>query len=217
MAAPVDPAALANVLQALTAVLKTFQANPPASPSAAAPAAHVNILDAFESVNPFDLGSPSGSYAFSKASAPLNETWDGTIKKFPSFIISLRVCPSEVCWTAPSTQCILNIYGSNLLTNCHSLNTLQVYNTSTARVDPRDIQNACTIYSCLNSSISRYLKSALFSQAGNLPTHEDGPRLFAQLTTFTMAASLQLSMDSFKRILEIEPADHGFNTTAIYQ
>ena len=44
---------------------------------------------------------------------------------------------------------------------------------------------------------------------------EDGTRMFAELTTFTMAASLQFSMDSFKRILEFDPADHGFNITSI--
>ena len=71
------------------------------------------------------------------------------------------------------------------------------------------------MYSCLKLSISGDLKSPLFSQACNLPTHEDGTRLFAQLTTFTMAAPLQLSMDSFKLILEFDPADHGFNITAI--
>ena len=80
MAAPVDPTALSNVLQALTAVLQTFQANPPAAPAAAAPAAHVNIMDASESVNPFGLGSRARYYAFSKASAPLDKTWDGTIE-----------------------------------------------------------------------------------------------------------------------------------------
>ena len=71
MAATVDLAALANELQALTAVLHTLQANPHAAPAAAE---HVNILDAFESIHPFDLGSRSGSYAFAKVSAPLNET-----------------------------------------------------------------------------------------------------------------------------------------------
>ena len=65
MAAPVNPDALANALQALTAVLQTFRANTPAAPSAAAPAVHVNIMDAFESVNPFDLGYRAGSYDFS--------------------------------------------------------------------------------------------------------------------------------------------------------
>ena len=54
MAAPVDSAALANALQALTAVLQTLQINPPVAPD---DAAHVNILDAFESIHPFDLGS----------------------------------------------------------------------------------------------------------------------------------------------------------------
>ena len=54
MAAPIDPAALSNSLQALAAVLQTLQANPPAAPAAAA---HVNILDAFEFIQPFDLGS----------------------------------------------------------------------------------------------------------------------------------------------------------------
>ena len=66
MAAPVNPDALANALQALSAVLQTFRANTPAAPSAAAPAVHVNILDAFESVNPFDLGYRAGSYFFPK-------------------------------------------------------------------------------------------------------------------------------------------------------
>ena len=144
---PVDPAALANALQALTATLHTIKDDPRASPAAASPAAHVNILDAFESVNPFDLGSRAGSYAFAKASAPLDETWDGTIEKFPSSIIILRVHASKVIWNAPVPQCILDISGSNLLADYHSLTTLQVYNASTARVDPCAIQNARTVYS----------------------------------------------------------------------
>ena len=71
------------------------------------------------------------------------------------------------------------------------------------------------MYSCLKSSISGNLKLTLFSQIGNLPTYEDGTHLFAQLTTFTMAASLDLSMGSFKWILEFDPADNAFNITTI--
>ena len=121
MAAPFDPADLDNALQALTAVLQTLKANPPESKD---DVAHVNILDAFESIHPFDLGSQAGSYAFAKASAPLNKTLDGTVKKFPSFIISLRVCVSEVRWNAPAPQGTLDINGSNLLTDYHSLTIL---------------------------------------------------------------------------------------------
>ena len=73
-------------------------------------------MDAFESVNPFDLGSRAGSYAFAKASAHLDETWDGTIEKLPPFVISLRVRASGVLWNAPAPQGILDIVGSNLLT-----------------------------------------------------------------------------------------------------
>ena len=105
MAAPVDPAALANEFLALTAFLQTLQAYPPASPAAAA---HVNIMNSFESIHPFDLGFRAGSYAFVKASAPLDETWDGTIEQFPSFIISLCIRASEVCWNAPAPKGILD-------------------------------------------------------------------------------------------------------------
>ena len=215
MAAPVNLDALANVLQALTAVLQTFQSNIPEAPAAAAPADHVKILGTFGSVNHFELGSRDGSYDFAKASAPLDETWDVTIEKFPSFFISLRFHASKVRWNAPAPQGILDIYGSKLLTDYHSLNTLQVYNTSTSHVYPRAIQNASAMYSCLKFSISGDLKSTLFSQAGNLPTHEYGACLFVHITTFTMAVSLQLSIDSFKRILDFDPANHGFNITSI--
>ena len=97
----------------------------------------------------------------------------------------------------------------------HSLTILEVDNASAARVDPRATQNARAMYSCLKSSISSDLKSTLSSQVENIRTHEDGTRLFAQITTFTMAASLQLPMDSFKQILEFDPADNAFNITTI--
>ena len=44
---------------------------------------------------------------------------------------------------------------------------------------------------------------------------EDGTFLFAQLTTFTMDASLQILMDSFKRNLDFDPANNSFNITTI--
>ena len=71
------------------------------------------------------------------------------------------------------------------------------------------------MYSCLKSRISGDLKLTLFYEAGNITTHEDETHLFAHIPTFIVAASLQLSMDLFKRILELDSADHGFNITAI--
>ena len=189
-----------------------LQSNPPAGSAAAA---HANMLDAFESIHPFYIGSLAGPYAFAKASAPLNKTWDGTIEQFPSFVICHHVCASQVCWNSPAPQGIIDINGSNLLMDYHSLTIFEVDNASAARVDNCATQNSCAMYSCLKASISGDLKSTLFSQVGNLPIHEDVTRLFAQLTTFTMAESLQLSMDSFKHILEFDPAENAFNITTI--
>lgn len=55
----------------------------------------------------------------------------------------------------------------------------------------------------MKSSITGDIKATLFEQDGNLPPHEDGP------------ASLQLSMLSFKQILEFSPVDHKFNIPLI--
>ena len=101
----------------------------------------------------------------------------------------------------------MHIAGTTLLTGYHSITQLQIETASTARNYPCAIQKARAMYSCLKSSISDELKATLFSQAENFPDHEDGTRLFAQLITFTMAVSLQLSMDSFKRILEFNPTN----------
>jgi hypothetical protein len=64
-------------------------------------------------------------------------------------------------------------------------------------------------------SVTSDLRATIFDQAGNLPIAEDGPTLFKKLTTFTMVASLQLSMISFKNILDFDPADHKFNIPTI--
>ena len=66
--------------------------------------------------------------------------------KIPSFIISLRVRASEVRWNAPAPQVILDIIGSNLLTDYHILTILEVDNASTALVDTRATQNTSALY-----------------------------------------------------------------------
>ena len=109
----------------------------------------------------------------------------------------------------------MDIAETNLVTGYHSLTQLQIETASTTRNDPRAIQNARPMYSCLESSISSDLKATLFSQDGKLPSDEGGNFLFAQLTTFTMSASLKLSMDSFKRILEFDPAIYSFNISSV--
>lgn len=211
--------ALADAITALTAALANLQhPQPPAPPNA--PQQNVAaLLDPFDSDQPFDLTSRSGSQAFTTASAPLDETWDGTIQTFPSFLISLRVRASEVKWDAPPPCGILTytIHGiaCNLFTKHHSISEAELEQARTLRINDRARQNAKALYKCLKASITGDIKATLFDQDGNIPLYEDGPLLFKKLTSFTIAASLQLSMLSFKQILEFSPAEHKFNIPMI--
>ena len=218
-----DMADLTTVLQGLTAVLTGIQAQQAAQATAAAavnvpPPVTVN-LNPFASAAPFDLGSRAGSHAFDKAGAILDSTWDGTIDKFPPFLLSLRIRASEVNWGANAPQGILsytiNGQARNLLTDHHFVTAAVVEASRAARTNDCAIQNPRALYSCLKSSITGDLKATLFDQAGNLPIHEDGPTLFIKLTSFTMTATLQLSMLSFKQILEFDPASCEFNIASV--
>ena len=71
------------------------------------------------------------------------------------------------------------------------------------------------MYACLKSSIMGDLKATLFDQAVNLPAHKDRPTLFLKLVPFTMAASLYISMISFKQLLGFDPASCDFNISAV--
>jgi hypothetical protein len=209
-APPVDNQALANALQAIANALANL--GPPAAPAAPA---HQPVLDPYSSTAPFDLSSRAGSTAFSAACAALDDTWDGTIETFPSFIIGLRIRASEIHWNSAQPQGILTIAGHHLITHYHSITDAEIEAARVARVDPRAVQNSRSLYKCLKSSISGDLRATIFDQVGNLPITDDGPTLFKKLTTFTMVASLQLSMISFKNILQFEPVEHKFNIPTI--
>jgi hypothetical protein len=129
-----------------------------------------------------------------------------------SFIISLRIRSSEVHRNAAAPQGILTINGQHLITHYHSLTDTDITNAQVARTDPHAVQNSRPLYKCLlKSSVTGDLRATIFDQVGNIPLTEDGPALFKKLTTFTMVTSLQLSMISFKSILEFDPADYAFN------
>jgi hypothetical protein len=204
-------AALTTLANAI-ATLNTNNAANAANAAAAPPPVHQPLLDPFDSNDPFDLSSRAGSVAFAAASAPLDESWDGSVETFPSFIVTLRIRASEVKWNAADPQGILTFNDNNLLTHYHSVTDDDIANAHTARVDPQAIQNTRALYKCLKSSITGDLCATVFDQTDNLlPTTEDGPALFKKLTTFTMVASTQLSMLSFKSILEFDPSEHAFN------
>jgi hypothetical protein len=103
----------------------------------------------------------------------------------------------------------------NLFAEHYAISEATLETARLTRTDDRALQNARTLYKCLKNSIEGDLRSILFDQDGNLPTHEDGPLFFKRLTSFTMAASLQLSVMSFQSILDLDPAEHNFNVPAI--
>jgi hypothetical protein len=213
-----DAGVLAAALTALAnaiATLNTNNAANAANAAAAPPPVRQPLLDPFDSNDPFDLSSRAGSVAFAAASAPLDESWDGSVETFPSFIVTLRIRASEVKWNAAAPQGILTFNGNNLLTHYHSVTDEDIANAHTARIDPRAVQNTRALYKCLKSSITGDLRATVFDQTDNLPTTEDGLALFKKLTTFTMVASTQLSMLSFKNILEFDPSEHAFNIPTI--
>ena len=209
-----NPADLAAALAALAAAINNLPGGggaPPAGGAAAAPP----VLDPYTSAEPFDLSSRAGSTAFANASSALDETWDGTVANFPSFLIALRIRANEVRWDVAGDTGIITIAGTNLLTHYHSTTDAAIANAYAARTNDRAIQNSKAMYKCIKASISGDLKAVIFDQIGNIPTIEDGPTLFKTLTTFTMAASLQLSMLAVNNITAFDPADHKFNVPVI--
>ena len=213
-APPAVDAALAAALTQLANAINNF-APAAAGPGGAIPAAPVPLLDPFASNAPFDLSTRSGLTAFTQAGSALDDLWDGTVDKFPSFVIGLRVKAQEVRWNAAPPHGILSINGNNLLTNYHALSEVDIEAARAARVDPRAIQNSQAMYICLKSSITGELKSLIYSQDGNLPHHEDGPLLFKKLTSLTMSSSLQLSNVAFENILQFDPVSHDFSIPTI--
>jgi hypothetical protein len=94
---------LATALTALAAAISTLTNQNAAAAAAAAPpppAVHTVVLDPFESNEPFDLSTRTGSTAFATACAALKEPWNGTVETFPAFIISLRIRAGEVHWNS---------------------------------------------------------------------------------------------------------------------
>jgi hypothetical protein len=86
-----DAAVLAAALTALANAVATLNTNNAANAvAAAAPTVRHSLLDPFDSNDLFDLCSRAGSVAFAAASAPLDESWDGSVDTFPSFIVTLR-------------------------------------------------------------------------------------------------------------------------------
>jgi hypothetical protein len=216
--------AVADALTALAGAIATMNANNLANNAARLP--HVAITDFFDNVSPFDLSTRAGSTAFQQACTALDEPWDGPVDAFPAFIIAVKMRSTEVRFDAPAPQGIFSITTSsagdpghpvirNILTEYNSITEAQIESARANRTDPRAIQNARAFYKMLKGSISGDIKATIFEQVDNIPTHEDGNLLWKKITTFTVVASLQLSMMSLNSIITYEPAKDDFKISDI--
>ena len=134
-----DQGNLAAVLGNLATAIANM--NAPAAPNAAAP-----VLDPFAAADPFDLSSRAGDAAFKQACAAITPHWDGTIDKFPPFVISLKVRAREAHWTAPAPTGIAEIGGHNIFDDYFSLTPAEVEAARVARNNDRAVQNLSLIH-----------------------------------------------------------------------
>ena len=223
---PLDPQAVINAFQAINNVLTQLETRLTALGNAGAGAAAIGThVDPVFQAAPFDLSSRAGINAYTQASSKLSETWDGSVNKFPSFLIALRERAQESNWMAPLPQGILTITSvtdpsgattHDLITEYQSITDADIQQAFMARTDNRAKQNSTTMYRAIKQSIDGDLHTTLFqSDVLTTPTAEDGVALFHQLTKFTAIASLQLYTISLRKLLEFQPADYDFNIPTI--
>jgi hypothetical protein len=190
---------------------------------AAAPMAPATLhLDPIFLPLPFDLSSRSGSSVYARASKKLDFVWDGSVAKFPDFMVSLKLRSDEANWGAAAPHSILLITSTtnptlvhNLLQDYQRITDLDIAGAAVNQTDDRARQNATALYRALKQSLEGDIKSTLFQQLGNLPASEDGVALFFRLTQLTVTSSLQLAMISLTSILQFSPADYNFNIASI--
>lgn len=206
-----------NITVALQAI-QNMQQPPPLSAPPAPPAPP--LLNVFAAAPPFNRATCAGASAYDKTCAPWGVLGDGTIETSPSFMIALCIYANEFRWNAAAPQGILTYTvgadQKNLLTEYHTITKKAMAETAcTLRADPCAIQNSRALNHTLKSSITGDLCATMFNQAGNLPAHKDGLLLLLCLTSFTMASSLQLSIQSFSQPQNLDLRDYEFNISRV--
>ena len=195
--------ALTQAINALATAVATVVGARPAPPRP--------IHDLFASGEALDLGNRTGMQAFDKMSKPLPQVWDGTVPNFPSFLANLTLRANKAKWNVNNDTGILQIGGKDLFISYQSITKDMIQNARAARTNQRAKQNVKALFHCLEYSISGSVKTVIFAQTGNIPTHEDGVALFKLITQYTVVSSLQLSNLSLQQILEFNPAESDFN------
>ena len=105
----------------------------------------------------------SDAAAYEAVSQLLDNIWDKSISKFPSFIIVIHLCSSKGKWNAAGTSNILTIDGENILTEYNSIMDALITTALVAQIDKCTIQNSSAFFKCLEISVTENLKEIIFT------------------------------------------------------
>ena len=136
------------------------------------------VYDSFKSTDPFDLSSRSGSMAYERIFAPLDDIRDGDVTKFPVFVTELRIQAAEGKWNLDADPGILIFETKDILTDYYSISDADIETARVAHNSNCALQNSTAMFTCIKGSIKGTLKETIFNQIGNIPTHTDGVSLF---------------------------------------
>ncbi len=115
---------IADALAALTAILTTMSA-PRSSPV---------VLDPFSSGQPFNLSNRADAAAYQILCAALDVKWDGDVKKFPPFLITLKIKAKDMHWDDPTTG-ITIVACKNIFDAYDNISDAEVAAAKVARTD----------------------------------------------------------------------------------
>ena len=124
-------ALLAAIIKSLATAVGNIT---PAPAPAAARAPHRN---AFTRALEFYLSTRAGSTAYDAMSTPLEKLWDGSVQKFPNFIISLQLRANKVKKGETGTSEILLVSTNICITDYRIITGKQIANTYNAHNDDR--------------------------------------------------------------------------------
>ena len=134
---------------------------------------HAPVLDTFTSDLPFDLSSRAVSTEFQISYSLIDVTWDGDLNTFPPFLVSIKTKVIEMHWDNRTTG-ITDVNGKDLFSDYCSIAKSDIATSKAARTSDRAIQNACGLYKEIQTSLTGYIKTQIFSRNPNIPSMDDG-------------------------------------------
>ena len=163
----------------------------------------------------FDLSSQSGATTYADACATLSEPWDGQVGKFPSFIVNVHICAKKMKWNTFTPHGILSVSirgntNCDILIEYQLIYSVNIADTFAACTENFAIQNSKAFYAMLPKSVTGAIHDTAFEKVQNLLSKKYGIALLKLFTSFTVVASLQISILSFNQITNLRLLTYNY-------